>query len=161
MADPAFGQTGKIDTLFGVDVFVDVLYHGWRNGPPCSLLRWNLVGYSVSKYFGNQINFQATTFHASVESSDDLLRKFWEVEESPGSPLALSQEERIVVQHFETNNSLTKEGRFVAPLPRKSEAKPIGESTSQAMPRFLYLEHSLTQNGRFQQCDAGIPRPKC
>ena len=31
LADPAFGQTGKIDILLGVDVFV-VLHHGWRNG---------------------------------------------------------------------------------------------------------------------------------
>ena len=109
------------------------------------------MGIQYQSISENQINFQAATFQASVEPSDDLFHKFWEVEESLGSPLALSQEERTVVQHFETNNSRTKEGRFIVPLPRKSEVKPIGESRSQAVRRVLSLEHSLTRNGWFQQ----------
>ncbi len=36
LADPAFGQPGRIDILLGVDVFVDVLLHGRRTGPPGS-----------------------------------------------------------------------------------------------------------------------------
>ena len=33
LADPAFGQPGRIDILLGVNVFVQVLRHGRRNGP--------------------------------------------------------------------------------------------------------------------------------
>ena len=36
LADPGFGQPGRIDILLGVDVFVDVLRHGRRSGPPGS-----------------------------------------------------------------------------------------------------------------------------
>lgn len=36
LADPEFGQPGRIDILLGVDIFVDVLLHGQRTGPPGS-----------------------------------------------------------------------------------------------------------------------------
>ena len=36
LADPGFGQSGRIDMLLGVDVFLDVLGHGRRSGLPRS-----------------------------------------------------------------------------------------------------------------------------
>ena len=47
-----------------------------------------------------------------------------------------------------------KEGRFVVPLPKDPNAKPIGESRSQAVRRFLSLERSLNQKDHFQEFDA-------
>ena len=32
LADPGFGEPGKIDVLLGADVFADVLLHGRRTG---------------------------------------------------------------------------------------------------------------------------------
>ena len=43
LADPDFGRPGKIDILLGVEVFVDVLLHGRRIGPP------NLIHQSPSR----------------------------------------------------------------------------------------------------------------
>ena len=34
LADPSFGQPGKINILLGIDVFVHVLLHGRWSGPP-------------------------------------------------------------------------------------------------------------------------------
>ena len=34
LADPGFGEPGKIDVLLGADVFADVLLHGRRTGSP-------------------------------------------------------------------------------------------------------------------------------
>ena len=36
LADPGFSQPGRIDILLGVDVFVEVMLHGRRTGPPGS-----------------------------------------------------------------------------------------------------------------------------
>ena len=36
LADAGFGQPGRIDILLGVDMFIDVLRHGRRSGPPGS-----------------------------------------------------------------------------------------------------------------------------
>jgi hypothetical protein len=60
----------------------------------------------------------------------------------------------MVVRHFESNHSRSKEGRFVVPLPRNPSAKRIGESRSQAVRRFLSLERTLTAKGRFKELDA-------
>jgi hypothetical protein len=42
------------------------------------------------------------------------------------------------------------------PLPRKVDAKSIGESRSQALRRFLSLERTLNHKGKFQEVDAVI-----
>ena len=91
----------------------------------------------------NSIYSHVASHYASVVCSDDILHKFWEIEESSGNLPALTVEECSVVQHFKTNHSHTSTRRFIVPLPRKPDAKAIGESRSQAVRRFLALEHSF------------------
>ena len=43
------------------------------------------------------------------------------------------------------------DGRFVVPLPRKKIVKPLGESWSQFVCRFLSLEYSLRRKGQFKE----------
>ena len=82
LADPGFGQLGRIDILLGADVFVDVLCQGRRNGPASSPtafetdLGWVLCGNTGSTLTSAQANVHITTFHTSITSSDDVLRKF-------------------------------------------------------------------------------------
>jgi hypothetical protein len=147
------GKPGRIDTPIGVDIFAEVLRQGRRTGPAGSPVAfvtefgWVLSGQAESSSPTERV----TTHHTSVEFKDDTLRKFWEIEEAPTSEAALSMEERSVFNHFKTNHSRTEEGRFVVPLPKRSDAKPIGESRSPAVRRFLCLEHSLNSKGRFQE----------
>ena len=54
------------------------------------------------------------------------------------------------------NHSRKKAGRFVVPLSRKPNAKPIGESRSQAVRRFLALERSLHHKDKFREVDSVI-----
>ena len=85
LADPTFGHPGGIDILLGVDIFVQVLLHGRRVGPPGSPVAfetefgWVLAGNSTTCHPIAQV----TTCHASISSSDNILQKFWETEESP------------------------------------------------------------------------------
>ena len=89
--------------------------------------------------------------HTSVLSGDDLLRKFWEIEElSTGSPV-LSPEEQSVLTHFQGSHRRDKDGRFTVPLPRRPDAKPLGESRSLTVRRFLSLERSLRAKDQFQE----------
>ena len=156
LADPSFGQPGKIDILLGVDVFVNVLLHGRRSGPPGSPVAfetkfgWVLAGETNACTPAACI----TTYHTSLLSGDDVLRKFWEIEEKPMSDSALSLEERTVVHHFRNHHSRTDSGRFIVPLPKKSDTRPIGESRSQAVRRFLSLERSLQSKNQFAEFEA-------
>ena len=160
LADPEFTQPGRVDILLGADVFVDVLRHGRRSGLPGSPtafetdLGWVICGTTGFCSPSAQANVHITTFHTSVTSSDDVLRKFWELEESPLHQSYLTAEECTVVRHFESNHTRSAEGRFIVPLPRNLDAGTIGESRSQAVRRFLSLERSLIHKGCFQDFDA-------
>lgn len=160
LADPGFGQPGRVDILLGADIFVEILRQGRRKGPTGSPTAfetdfgWVLCGSTGSAFGSAQANVHITTFQTSVTSSDDILRKFWEIEESPSDQVSLSIEERSVVRHFDSNHTRSKEGRFIVPLPKNPNAGSIGESRSQAVKRFLSLERSLNQKGRFQDFNA-------
>ena len=152
LADPEVGNPGGIDILLGVDIFSDVLLHGRRSGPrgsPTAIethFGWVLAGAVDC----SQPPTQVVAHHTSILSGDDL-RKFWEIEElSTGSPV-LSPEEQSVLTHFLGSHHRDKDGRFTLPLPRRPDAKPLGESRSLTVRRFLSLERSLRAKDQFQE----------
>ena len=156
LSDPHFGRPGRIDLLLGVDVFVEVLMHGQRTGPlgtPIAfetLFGWVLAG----KIDANIPDCNIDSHHVSFITGDDLLNKFWEIEEHLQNDLILSPEERSVVSHFRDNHTRSDSGRFVVPLPKRLEAKLLGESRSQAVRRFLLLERALHSRNLFEDFNA-------
>lgn len=145
LADPRFGQPGKIDILLGVDIFAQVLRDGRRTGAPGSPVAfetqfgWVLAGEVDTSASGKQIS----SHHVVMQSGDDILRQFWEVEHQPLAESVLSIEEKSVVKHFQENHFRSSDGMFVVPLPKRPDVGPLGESRSQAVRRFLSLERSL------------------
>ena len=158
LADPGFGHPGRIDLLLGVEVFIDAVYQGRRSGPPDSPVAfetefgWVLAGNTEPISPSHHI----VAHHISLLSGDDLLRKFWEIEEKPMTDAVLSSEERTVLQHFKSQHSRTDTGRFIVPLPKKSNLGVLGESRSQAVRRFLSLERSLHAKGQFQELETAM-----
>ena len=151
LADPTYWQPGAVDLLLGVDIFVSSLLHSQRSGAlgtPTALeteFGWVLAGNTHGSISPPT---QYVTHHTTVLSGDDVLHKFWELEEPPSEPV-LSVEERAVVQHFKENHFRLPDGRFAVPLPKRDDAPRIGESHSQAVCRFLSLERSLHTKGQF------------
>ncbi|KAL5469510.1 hypothetical protein EMCRGX_G030772 [Ephydatia muelleri] len=151
LADPNFRQPGKIDLLLGADLFADVLCQGRRSGPAGSPVAfetefgWVLSGRTESIASTGEV----AALHTIVGFKDDILRKFWEIEEGPTSNAAFSLEERSVLSHFKDNHFRTEEG-FMVSLPKRLDAKQIGESRTQAVRRFCSLERSLNAKGLFQ-----------
>lgn len=43
----------------------------------------------------------------------------------------------MVVEHFEKNHRRSNDGLFIVPLPKRPDYKPIGESRSMAVRRFM------------------------
>ena len=93
---------------------------------------------------------EVATHHISCATGDDLLQKFWETEETPLTEPALNPEERSAIHHFKANHTRTENGRFVVPLPRKGNVKPLGESRTQTVRRFLSLERNLHSKNQFK-----------
>ncbi len=153
LSDPDFGRPSKIDILLGVDVYASAMLQGGQPGTPVALetkFGWVLAGKTNLSVTDEAVQ----SHHITVSTGDDILRKFWEIEESPRDNSNLSPEERIVVSHFTNSHSRTKEGRFVVPLPRNPRAKPLGESRQQAVRRFLSLERSLHSKKQFPEFSA-------
>ena len=153
LSDPSFDQPGKIDILLGVDVYADVLLQGRRKGPPGTPVAfetkfgWVLAGKTEDPTTPSTV----ASHHAMILSGDDILRKFWEIEECPKVASNHSPEERAVVRHFAENHRKNEDGRFVVPLPKDAQAKPLGESRSSAVRRFLSLERSLRSRNQFNE----------
>lgn len=78
--DPAFGQPSHI----GVDVFVGILLHGRRTGPPGSPVAletefgWVLSGSTEPSNSTGHVVVHVIGLHSSTACGDDILRKFWE-----------------------------------------------------------------------------------
>ena len=62
-----------------------------------------------------------STHHVTVTSEDDILRKFWEVEESPQAEPNLSLQEKTVLRHFNETHTQNEDSRFIVPLPKNPD----------------------------------------
>ena len=127
----AFGLPGHIDLLLGADIFVSVLRQGQRMGPPGAPVAletefgWVLSGNTEPIMEAEQVNLYVTTFHSFTSSCDDILKRLWEIEESPSAKPTLTLEERTVVKHFDTHHCRADDGSFVVPLPKRSGCKSL------------------------------------
>ena len=103
LADPTFHLPGKVDLLLGCDVMSDVVLHEVVSGPKNSPMAWKTVfGWAVlGKYIphGQQQSINIVS-PAIVESTDSILARFWETEETSSAPTALTPEEDEVQSHF-------------------------------------------------------------
>ncbi len=153
LADPDFGVSSRVDLLLGVDIFAEVMRHGRRCGAPGSPsafetdFGWVLAGETSTCTSHCSIS----AYHVSVATGGDVLQRFWEEEEPPSNSSSLTLEERAVTQHFEHHHFRNDRGQFVVPLPKKLQAKPIGESRSQAVRRYFSLERSLHSRQLFDE----------
>ena len=155
LADPDFASPGRIELLLGADIFSSALRNGRRTGPPGSPVAietsfgWVLSG-AVSG--GCQIPVQHVLMcHPLIPSTDELLRRFWEMEEVGTAESHMSPEERTALKHFRDQHQRDPTGRFLVPLPKKHDAAPLGESRTRAVRRFLSLQRSLQAKGQLAE----------
>ena len=84
-------------------------------------------------------------------NDDELLRKFWEIENPHFQEPTFSIDERSVMEHFKEKHYRNADGQFVVPLPINSRVVPLGESRTMAVRRFKNLEQSLYRKGQFER----------
>ena len=156
LADPDFGVPSKIDILLGIDVFTSVLLQGRRQGPVGSpsafetSLGWVLAGPITDDHSSTPVPvYHIVAHHSAVLGIDELIQKFWEIEQPSCEQQPLSPEEKIVMDHFNHHHQRDDTGRFIVPLPKNPKAKALGESRSLAVRRFMSLERSLRARGQF------------
>ena len=84
LADPDFGTPGSVDLLLGADTFSRVVLHGRWFGPTGTPSAFNTqFGWVLTGSVGHNNHQKSCYFTLTEEGqphSDDLLKKFWEIE---------------------------------------------------------------------------------
>ena len=125
LADPDYGTPKAVDLLLGADIFSRVVLHGRRfgtTGSPSAFktqFGWVLTG--TTGYGQRSSESRGNCYFATTvedpQDCDELLRKFWEIENPYSREPTLSVSEKIVAEHFERTHYRDEKGRFVVPLP--------------------------------------------
>ena len=73
------------------------------------------------------------------------------MEEGSLESLFLSPEEKLIMNHFQSNNYRDETRWLIIPLPQKEGVDPLDKSRRLAVRRFLSLEKSLRSKDQFQE----------
>ena len=98
--------------------------------------------YNTGDFHNNDTGgscYLATTIE-DLQGSDELLRKFWEIENQYFQKPMLSTDEKEVMEHFKRVHYCNEKGMFIVPLPVKGDAIPLGESRMVAARKFRMLQ---------------------
>ena len=124
LADPLYHKIGPVDILLGLNVFPHIFKPGIVGGPPNTPVAWHTVfGWTILGVFeepGPAQAITASTFSVETtqasQASDNLLARFWRIEEPQSSGGLLSPEEQRVAHFEQTHKYLKKEKRYVVSL---------------------------------------------
>ncbi|CAG7710012.1 unnamed protein product [Allacma fusca] len=122
LADPQWFKSDKIDLLIGSDLYYNVLQTGHMpsvSGSPVALL--TSFGWILGGPVEEEMSTEVVTSHVVQVGVEDILRKFWELEEVP-TTMATSKEAELCEEQFLQTVRREPDGRFTVRLPFKSNA---------------------------------------
>ncbi|WP_253302631.1 DUF1759 domain-containing protein [Wolbachia endosymbiont of Psylliodes chrysocephala] len=154
LADPNFNLAQDIDLLLGANIFYELLCPNQiklRNSNLIlqeTTLGWIFTGTIYLNHLNdrNICNFsrEADT-NVSNESLNELLKKFWEIEEVPNKPI-LSPEAQLAEQYYSQTTTRDSNGKFIVRLPFSCKLETYGDSYATAVKQFNRIEGKLSKN---------------
>lgn len=158
LADPSYNIPAGIDMLLGVSVWAQIARSTMYRNPMGTVLHQTEFGYLVlGRYsLGPADNCFLSAFHATQSAKTDtdalaeVMKRFWETEELSKDRIRSRQEEWAEECFIETHYRRS-DGRYVVNIPITPEHKPLGDSRSVALKRFLWLEKRLQRNLELQK----------
>ncbi|XP_055701653.1 uncharacterized protein LOC129800934 [Phlebotomus papatasi] len=151
LADPQYTVPGKIDIILGAEYAFEInLPQTLKGDSGQPIAQLTIFGWIVGGRIDSPLN-SITSLHTHY-NLDEMLKRFWEVEEShlDKQPL-LTEEEVMCEEHFTQTHSRDDTGRYVVKLPFKKDHKPLGNSSSTALARFQSLERKLSRDPDFHE----------
>ncbi|UYV63001.1 hypothetical protein LAZ67_2002800 [Cordylochernes scorpioides] len=148
LADPSYFKSREIDVILGSDIVFNLIQEGRRNGnenEPSAIhskLGWLVYGPTL---VSEPQSFRNLAHFSSELESEDLIKRFWELESIPLEEIP-TKKEKDCESHYLKNVVRDKSGRYIVRLPFKESAEKLGQSKSIAIRRFLNLEKRLEQN---------------
>ncbi|XP_017879128.1 uncharacterized protein LOC108624382 [Ceratina calcarata] len=147
LADPEPAANEQIDILLGAEVYAQVIREGIRRIDDHSPIAQNTVfGWVLSgPCEGATSQNTVRTLHCNVlESLDEAIRRFWEIESVPVRVQKTKDEEECDA-HFSQTVQRTTDGRFVVRLPfkRSHPESELGDSLRSALSALTRLRKKL------------------
>jgi len=150
-ADPLFFTPHKVDVLISSEIFFDLLLNEkislGANKPSLinTTLVW-IVGGSYSTPADAHANRSACHFASYASSTEDTLKKFWEIEDYQQTQPLLSAEEQACEDHCLQNTSFAADGRVQVRIPFKNTNMLLGQLFQIAQKRFYSLERRMERD---------------
>lgn len=149
LADPEYYRPNPVDVLIGADIFASLLRDGRclgdRGEPDAfnTVFGWVLTG-AVSPSMISPVQSFLT-----LDSIDDSVRKFWELEEVP-QVSSLSEEDRQCEELFGRITRRAASGRFIVSYPFTKDNPCFVDSRLIAINRFRALERRFKSDPSFK-----------
>lgn len=149
LADPEFYKPRPIDLLLGADQFPLIMRNGrifGKNNEPVAVN--TIFGYILMGKFENtqfHSNLQTLLCQIQKPALDEILLKFWEIENIPKKSVLSPADELCEKIYLETV-SRDSSGRFSVALPFRNEEPYFSNSREAALNCFLSLERRLLKN---------------
>nr|XP_041633540.1 uncharacterized protein LOC121503294 [Drosophila kikkawai] len=153
LADPKFFESSQIDVLIGADILPSILLGNSKANICGSLLGqetifgWVLTG-PVSPAAPRSVSAFATRVTCALDDSlDQLLTKFWEVEEV--SKQIVPESDSVCEENFVQTTRRDNCGKYVVTLPLRDPAhkrSELASSRSFALAQFLRNEQRLKRD---------------
>lgn len=154
LADPRFNQTDKIDILIGAEFYHQLMWsQRIKISDELPILQNTALGWIVAGKIEGCSNNIATcaVFCPDDETTNQLIEKFWKLEDTSDSEHQMSSVERRCETHFIQNIKRNPDGRFVVRLPFSENPKVLGNSKIMAFNRFMSLERRLINNPKLRE----------
>src|SRR5580765_393430 len=150
LADPDYYLPCSIDILLGAEVFVSILRDGCRKGglgaPDAfnTIFGWVLMG-AVSSHPTRNLRSFVTT----MESIDDTVSRFWQLEEIPDHTSS-SEDDVRCEELFKRTTRRENSGRFIVSYPFSKDLPCFVDSRQIALNRFRSLERRFKADVNFK-----------
>ncbi|KAL7735481.1 hypothetical protein ACLKA6_010517 [Drosophila palustris] len=160
LADPNYFVPQGIDLLLGSDIYDELMLSEVHRGPTGAPLAQNTtLGYIVSgKISGRASPISSYTVKISRNEAsnelEDLLQRFWELEQFDKESADLSEEERWCEEFFVRTHRRLPSGKYIVRLPFLTpldSTMVLGESYRAALKRLCHLERRLRADDNLKE----------
>lgn len=122
LADPKFSVSGKIDTLLGAESFFHIVEDEEICIPNTNLVFLNtLFRYVETGSMESAIQTQYCGFISQLQSIDEYLEMFWQIETVDEPSKILSKEGEYCEEHYKSKHKQNDPGRYSLQMPTKDQ----------------------------------------
>lgn len=156
LADSNFATPNNVDVLLGTKVYYEILLGGvLKEGgylAQNTKLGWIISGKEDEPSTTPKPKKNLMCLHTQrTVQPDEILKKFWEMEEAPRKKRKFTEEERKCEEIFNQSYRRMEDGRPQVKLPFKESPQiALGESRGQAIARWLSMERKLNKDEKLK-----------